>query len=131
MTVPFTFVTINTFFLKTFLWLFVLLSKCIAKTPTPNTRFTQRLYSMHVVSLLTHPHRIHGALEDPIVLSQRPHSALSYTLCKRRATLLKIYTTTWRLHSAHTALLATAQRTRWRSAVFFKLWEGCNDATRV
>jgi len=36
-----------------------------------------------------------------------------------------------RLHSAHTALLATAQRAPRRSAILRTLWERCQDATMV
>jgi len=51
------------------------------QAPSPNTGFTRRLYSVYAAR----PPRAHGALEDPTALPQRPHSALSNTLCKRQA----------------------------------------------
>jgi len=87
----------------------------------------------------------HGTLEDPTALLQRSHSARSNTLCKRQpaAFVLSISKTNaaaWRsrrLHSAHTALLATAQRApRWSAflerrgnAVRTPLW--CDRGFRV
>jgi len=68
--------------------------------------------------------RAHVALEDPTTLPQRPHSALSNTLCKTHsaAFVLSIYyAIAQRLHSVSTALLATAQPTPWRSATFLTL----------
>ena len=50
------------------------------QTPSQNAGLTKRLYSLHTTS----PQRAHGALEDPTALPQRPHRALSNTLCKRR-----------------------------------------------
>jgi len=93
---------------------------------------TCKIIKMHCKHLLQIPN-LHGVFtactrrghnaskalyEDPTALSQRPHSALSNTLCKRQAAAfilsrLRINTAAWRsrrLHSAHTALLATAQR---------------------
>ena len=42
--------------------------------------FTGRLFSVHAAC----PQRAHDVLEDPTALPQRPHSALSNTLCKRQ-----------------------------------------------
>jgi len=65
------------------------------------------------------PQRALGTLEEPKALQQNPHSTLSNTLCKRQHAafilrMLKTNATTWRsrrLHSLHTALLATSQHT--------------------
>jgi len=70
MTVPFAFILI--LYSNTFL---------ILQTPSPNTGFTRRFYSVHTAR----PQRALCAIEDPIALPQRFHIALSYTLCKRQA----------------------------------------------
>jgi len=70
----------------------------------------KRLYS----ALVARPQRGYGVLDDPTALSQRPWSAL----CKRQAAALSLCMfkiiaaalRSRRLHSAHTALLANAQR---------------------
>ena len=48
-------------------------------TPIPSTGFTRCLYSVHTAR--------HGALKDSTALSQRPHSTLFNTLCKRRGSV--------------------------------------------
>ena len=53
----------------------------VLQTPPPNTSITQRFHSAHAVR----PQRSHDALENPIALSHRPHSALSSQHCKRQA----------------------------------------------
>ena len=55
--------------------------KIHCQTPIPDADFTWRLYSVHAAR----PKRAHGPLEDPTALSQRCHSVLSNTLCKRQA----------------------------------------------
>jgi len=85
------------------------------QTPTPNTGFTRRLYSVHAAR----QQRAHGALEDPTALPQR----LSNKLWKREAAALnkKINAAvrrSRRLHSVCTALLVFAQRAPLRSAIF-------------
>jgi len=107
------------------------------KLKSSNTGFTRRLYSVHT----TRPQRAYGALEDPTALLQRPHSALSNTLCKRqprcfehvlnKSRRIAIYAVAQRLHSVSTALLATAQRAPRRSATFLTLWKRCEDAALV
>ena len=62
-------------------------------------------------------------LEDPTALPQRCHSALFNTL-KTNASAWR----SMRLQSAHTALLATAQRAPRRSAFFL---ERCGNAVRT
>ena len=71
---------------------------------TLSTGFTRCLYSMHAAR----PQHTHSALEDPTALPQRPHSALSNTLCKRQAvafvlSIIKIAWCSGRLHSIFTA----------------------------
>ena len=106
---------------------------------TQKTGFTRRFYCVHAAC----PQCAHGALEDPTVLPQHPHSALSTTLCKLQAVsfvlsmvkinaatwhfrpLHRVFTTflecCWRLHSAH---LRDLQR-------FLTLWKRCEDAALV
>jgi len=79
---------------------------------------------------MARPQRAHGALEDPTVSPQRPHSALFNTLCKRQAavffSMFKINAAACRsrrLHSVFTALLATAQRASRRSATFSRRYK--------
>ena len=92
-----------------------------------NTGFTRCLCNVHAAR----PQRAHGVLEDPTALPQRPHSALSNTLCKRQAVafvlnMFKINAAAWRsrrlyverLHCVSTALLATAQRAPRRSTTY-------------
>jgi len=59
--------------------------QCIAlQTPTPNTRFTLRLYSVHVAC----PQQVHGAHKDHTALSQHFHNVLFNMLCKHHATAI-------------------------------------------
>jgi len=95
------------------------------QTPSPNTGFTQRLYSMHTA----HPQRAHGALEYPTALQQRPHSTLSNTQCKRQAaafvlSMFKINAAAWRSWRLHSVFTAFPQRC-WRLQLFLTLWERC------
>jgi len=77
----------------------------VLQTPPPNTGFTQRFHSVHAAS----PQCTHGALENPTF------AALSFihvqNNCRRMAFKA--------MHSAYTALLATAQCTPLRSAIFY------------
>jgi len=66
------------------------------QTPSPNTGFTRRFYRVQAAR----PQRAHGALEDPTAMQQRLYSALSNTLCKRRAaafdfSMFKINAAAW------------------------------------
>ena len=72
----------------------------------------RQMQDLHVVFTAC-TRRAHGALEDPTALPQRCHSALFNTL-KTNASAWR----SMRLQSAHTALLATAQRAPRRSAFF-------------
>jgi len=45
--------------------------------PAPNTGFTRRFNSVHAAR----PHRAHCALQEPIELSQRSHSAVQTPSC--------------------------------------------------
>jgi len=72
------------------------------QTPSPNTGFTQRLYSVHAAR----QQLAHGALEDPTALPQRFHSALSNTPCKHQAAAF-----------IFSMLYAIAQRATRRSAI--------------
>jgi len=100
-------------------------------------QFKYRLYNVSV-------QRAHGApTTQPrrfkrlqVALPQRPHSALSNTLCKRQAaafvlSMFKINNAAWRLHSVFTALLATAQPAPRRSSTFLTPWKCCEDAALV
>jgi len=96
------------------------------QTPTPNTGFAWRLCSVHA----PRPQHAHDALEDLTAFPQRCHSVPT-TRCLTRCAnakprrlifcMLKINAAAWRygrLHSAHMALLAIAQRVPRRSAMF-------------
>ena len=63
----------------------------------------KRRVLIHNLQVAARPHvlRTHGALEDPAALPQRPHRALSNTLCKRQAAafvlnMFKINAAVWR-----------------------------------
>ena len=81
------------------------------QTPSLNTGFKRRLYSMHAA----HPLRTHGALEDPTALPQRLHSALSNMEWKRQAatfvlSMFKINATAWRFWRLHSVFTSFPQR---------------------
>jgi len=119
---PFAFIIINNFLYSNTFYKFLYYYQNALQTPTPNAEFTRRLYSMHAAR----PQRAHSTLEDPTALPQCCHNALFNTLCKRQAvpfisSMLKTNAAAWRSkrsHSAHTALVATAQRAPRRPAFF-------------
>ena len=83
------------------------------QTPTPNAEFTRRLYSVHAARR----QRTHGTLEDTTALPQ--HAVLHVVETPSR--VLKLHAAAWRsrrFHSVSTALVAFAQRTTRRSAIF-------------
>ena len=93
------------------------------QTPSPRTGFTRRLYSVQTA----HPQRAHGAQEDPTALPQRPHSALSNTLCKNQAaafvfSIFKINAATWRSRRLHSVAGDCTARTSAICNFFNALW---------
>jgi len=125
MMVPFAFIIIIIF--EYISWLLILLSNAL-QTPSPNTGFTRRLYSVHAARL----QRAHGALEDPTALPQPPYSALFNTLCKRQTaafvlSMFKINAAAWRSRRFHssisTGLLVNAHRALRRSATLLNTVE--------
>jgi len=75
--------------------------KCIA-----NPELKYRIYKAR-------PQRAHAALEDLTALPQRPHSALSNTLCKCHVALLKTNAAALRFRRLHIVFTAFPQRC-WR-----------------
>jgi len=100
-----------------------------------NTGFTRRLYSVNAAR----QQRAHGVLKEPTALPQRPHSALSNTLCKRQAVafvlnMFKINAAAWRFMRLYSVFTAYSQRC-WRlpSAHLsdLHLFERCGNAVRT
>jgi len=115
MTVPFAFIRIiylNTFYDDLYYYQNAL------QAPSPNTGFTRRSYSAYAAR----PQRTHGAREDSTALPQRPHSALSNTLCKRRR--IAFQTIAQRFHSVAGDCTA-------RTSAFCNFFERCGNAVRT
>jgi len=104
-----------------------------------NTGFKRRLCNVHAAR----QQRAHGVLKDPTALPQRPHSALSNTLCKRQAVafvlnMFKINAAAWRSRRLYSVFTACPQRC-WRlpSAhlgdlqLIWTMWRRCENAALV